>query len=584
MAMAWLVAASIGHSRFTPPNEGSVAFRRDQLPLDAATMSGISRQLVSLARAQTMSTATGRRDAARMLALALALDPQNSAARDTVRSYQQNAPHAGGPVPTAGEMEPLWRIIAWLEDPESGGQGRALAALLSDVAAVALPDHPRAKEHSGRECAAWNGWVPPLDAYEDRPDAQVDSLKSAEPGADGDEPGTPAAPPLANATVRTVLWQPSPAAATPDATVENPWLLAPAPLHMRASIRSDDSERLARLRVGASDLEAPVARLSLVLGQLLIARGERIPADLHVHITSPQYEAAAVAGKPRPVSAAAAVLASAAVTGRVPDAMILGEVDAKGKLALPKNFWLMLNSLGPGNGRRLVLPAKAIDWLPSLMAMEKTEMFLDHEVLLARDFDHLLELSAKQPDGEIAKASIQFADIHGRGKNNRIRDYLANRFVRQQLAELAKRAPWHASAIMLHTQSVGQRPFSISRGALAVELLEALRPMSGVSAIAEQGLGGQDVANESASLSEIYRKSRDAIEKTAAFTARTDQDLPQNARALAAKLRTIERALRLRGADWDYRVILQQDLRAVALEYRNMVQELLGLEAAALGE
>jgi hypothetical protein len=584
MAMAWLVAGSMSHGQFAPPSDGSVAFRRDQIPLDAATMSGVSRQMVALARAQAMSTPAGRRDAARMLALALALDPQNSDASELLRSYQQNAPHVGGPAPTAVEMKPLWRIIAWLEDPESGGQGRVLAALLSDVAAVALPDDPRAKKHTGRESAAWDGWVPPLDAYEDRPAAPVDSTESAEPASDGDEPGTPAAPPLANAVVRTVLWQPPPALAAPDATVQNPWLLAPAPLHMQASIQSDDSERKARLRVGASDLEGPVDRLSLLLSQLLAARGERVPPNLHIHITSPQYEAAAMAGLPRHVSAAAAVLASAAVTGRVPDAMILGEVDAKGELTLPKNFWVMLNSLGPGNGRKLVLPAKAIDWLPSLMAMEKTDMFLDHEVLLARDFDHLLALSAKQPDREIAEASVQFADIHGRGKNNKIRDYLANRFVRQRLADLAKQAPWHASAIMLHTQSVGQRPVSISRGALAVELREALRPMSGVSAIAEQGFGGEDVSQESASLGDIYGKCRDAIEKTSAFAARTDQDIVQNARALATKLRTIERGIRVRGEDWNYRFTLQQDLRTLALDYRRMNQQLLGMEAAALGE
>lgn len=586
MAMAWLVAGSMSHGRFAPPNERSVAFRRDQIPLDAATMSGVSRQMVALARAQAMSTPAGRRDAARMLALALALDPQNSAARELVRSYEQNAPHVGGPAPTAVEMDPLWRIIAWLEDPESGGQGRVLAALLSEVAAVALPDDPRAKKHTGRESAAWHGWVPPLDAYEARPDAPDDSLKPAKPASDGDEPGTPATLPLANAVVRTVLWQPSPAAATPDTTVENPWLLAPAPLHMQASIQSDDSEMRARLRVGASDLEGPVDQLSLVLSQLLIARGERIPPNLHIHITSSQYEAAAVAGKPRPVSAAAAVLASAAVTGRVPDAdaMVLGEVDAKGKLTLPQNFWVMLNSIGPGNGRKLVLPAKAIDWLPSLMAMEKTDLFLDHEVLLARDFDHLLALSASQPDREIAEASVQFADIQGRGKNNKIRDYLANRFVRQRLADLAKQAPWHASAIMLHAQSVGQRPVSISRAALAVELREALRPMSGVSSIAEQGFGGEDVSKESAALGDIYGKCRDAIEKTAAFAERTDQDIVQNARAMAARLRTVERGIRVRGEDWNYRFTLQQDLRTLALDYRRMNQQLLGMEAAALGE
>ena len=62
---------------------------------------------------------------------------------------------------------------------------------------------------------------------------------------------------------------------------------------------------------------------------------------------------------------------------------VLGRVDENGALTLPKSFWEQMLALGPGNGKRLVLPASAAGWLPSLLAIGKPGIFMDYEVLLA---------------------------------------------------------------------------------------------------------------------------------------------------------------------------------------------------------
>jgi len=590
MTITWLMAGAIAHGQFAPPAEGPPAFRRDRIPLDAATMSGLAQGLVEMAGAQAMDTPGGRRDAARMLALAIALDPLNADARKLIEIYQQNAGAGGVKALPSDKLARLWQTIDWLEQPEAGDEGQALAALLLDVAAVADPDHPRAKKRDAAESAGWDGWVPPLAAYEaSAPRARPDDLTSTRrprervvrPPVPDDESAATAAPPLAQAVVRTVLWK------NDEAAGDDSWKPALAALQMQATLRKADSANPTPLRIGPRSEDGELDRMSRTVSRLLTARGERVPENLRIRITSPEYEAAVAARMPRPVSAAAAVLASAAVTGREPDALILGEVDSSGQYTLPEDFWRMLKSLGPGDGRKLILPAAAINWLPSMLAMEKAEFFLEHEVLLARNVDELLALSAKQPDETTAAASSQFADIRIRGKDANIRDYLANRFVRQRLGELSQQAPWHASAKMLHTQSVGMRPTTVSRPVLASELRMAIRPMAGIAAIADRKLVDDELffkKTEAGSLGGIHNKCREDIERLSGVATRQDQDLFLSARALAAALRTLDRNARLRGSSLDYQLTLYRELRSFSREYRKLASELKEEESKAGSE
>ena len=77
-------------------------------------------------------------------------------------------------------------------------------------------------------------------------------------------------------------------------------------------------------------------------------------------------------------------------------------------------FWYQLQALGKGKGQRLVLPAEAAAYLPSILAMEKPEFFFDYEVLLASDFKQLLDLTAKKPKEPLASATAKFREIRER--------------------------------------------------------------------------------------------------------------------------------------------------------------------------
>ena len=171
------------------------------------------------------------------------------------------------------------------------------------------------------------------------------------------------------------------------------------------------------------------------------------------------------------------MLASAAISGREPDATILGVVDETGAYKLPAGFWNQLQALGDGSGGRLILPAAAADYLPSMLALERPELFFQYEILLAKDFPELVRFSEKAPDDALVKTMAKFREIRDKANLQAIGQYVANSFVRKRLVEVTQEAPFHYSAKMLAIQGAGNRPTVIPRMVLAAELQRAIAPM-----------------------------------------------------------------------------------------------------------
>ncbi len=206
---AWAVC----HAEFAVPAEGPVAFRRDRVPLDADTMSGLSRHLTTLARTQPMASPADRRTAAQLLALAQALDPGNAATRELLGNCR-NGSHTPlqDPDGRGRSLAKIRQLAGWLKLPEAGGDGQALAGCLEDVAAASDPGQ---SSEALKETGAWAGWVPELAAYEARP-------KMTEPAITQPttESGRPAIR-LPQAAVGTFAWKKSGEREPAE------WLLAP---------------------------------------------------------------------------------------------------------------------------------------------------------------------------------------------------------------------------------------------------------------------------------------------------------------------------------------------------------------------
>jgi hypothetical protein len=561
---AWLAvfAPCVRAAEFAPPAVGPVAFRRDRVPLAARTMAGLSRNLETIARALPGDTPVQRQAAARALALAIALAPANEEPRKLLEIYQN-----GGrpPEPDAARIAPsrasIWQHIAWLESPEAGAHGQALASCLKDVMTVADPENPKAAAlREAGDKGAWAGWVPDIHAYEP---GKIASIPKPElPQAEIVEK-TPAGPEilLPKASVQTVFRQ---------RTGTNPpvrWAHAPAPLQMRASW---GEEAGFSLMIGPEGAAEPLMESARLIRRLLKKQHGTLPSRMHVRIGGGEFMRAVEEGKAPEVTAAAAVLASAAVTGREPDAVIIGQLDEVGAFKLPSRFWDQLQALGPGNGRRLVLPAAAAGWLPSLLAMEKPGFFMDYEVLLASDFRQLLEFSAKSAEGAVADAAVKFREIRTRAEGQDLRVYLANRFVRQRLEELARAAPFHGSTAMLLLQGSVDRPRYLSRPALASELRRFIEPMAWISQLGYLDSNSREISEFNA----VYKTSRLAVDQVERYVAKADLDLWEGSRECTVALWKLNRMARARGQYDVVQAEIQKALADFTRHYHDMSEQL----------
>jgi hypothetical protein len=562
---------------FAVPAEGPVAFRRDKIPLDADAMAGLSKQLQTLAASLAPETPADHRGAAQMLALALALDPANAKARELISDYQSQNHQAGDDLDRLEKSRArIWQYIAWLETPDAGSDGQALAACLKDVIIISDPKNPKsAAIREAGEKGAWAGWVPAVSAYEEKDLAANGSPSEPQPGSADPAPTespTPAGQ-LEKAQVYTLLWQSTGKGETAV------WTLAPAPLQMTASLSETEgggeegSQAKAipfSLTVGNGEEGSTVGRMAQTIRALLNSQHKKLPAGLKVTINNKELEKSLESKRRQSISAAAAVLANAAVSGQEPDAVILGSVDETGAYKLPTAFWDQLMALGKGGGRRLILPAEAAIYLPSILALEKPGFFMDYEVLLATDFNQLVALSTKTPEGPLASASTEFRKIRERQGAQDVRLYIANTFVKQRMMVILQEVPTHFSAKMLLIQAAGNRPTLIARQVLATELRRALEPMRWILDVQDSNRDDSNFAK----LGETYESCRTKVDAMERYAEKNDKILVDHAREVVIAIRNLDRATRTRGESYVITHAVQtahSDLKRLAKEFSDEI-------------
>ncbi|MBC8126765.1 MAG: hypothetical protein H8M99_06430 [Gloeobacteraceae cyanobacterium ES-bin-144] len=521
---------------FALPAEGPVPFRRDQIPLDSQMMVSLSASLKTLASGLQGKSSVERRAAAQMLALSMALDPGNAATRDVLMEFQKNQHKPlTDPESLAKNRAPIWNVLKWLESPEAGAHGQALAKCLKDVIIMSDPDHPQAVAiRKSGEKGAWKNWIPDLSAYESEAIAKIPTP---------DKSATPPKPVEANkilldqAKVKTLLWKNT---GTLDAPV---WNLALAPLEMSAKVieSGENPQSPFSILIGSEDQRIP--RIENTLLKLLQKTQAKLPPGVRVTISSTELITSIQSQQIQFISAPSAVLASAAVTGRAPDAIILGLVDESGKYKLTVGFWRQLFSLGKGSGQRLILPAEASPLMLSMLAMERPEFFLEYEVLLAADFNQVLDLSAKTPAEPLASVTARFKEIRDKANLQDVRVYVTNPFVKQRFIAISQEIPQHFSAKMLLIQATGNRPITVARMVIATEIRRALEPASWFYNINPYTFGPPDFKK----IGQTYDLCKAQVTKLERYCEKSDQDLLKQASEVVVALKNLDRATRDRG-------------------------------------
>ncbi len=539
----WLLGAA-DPTPFVPPAEGPVAFRRDKIPLEVDTMAGLSKQLEMMARGLSADTPSKRRAAAQMLALSLALDPANAKAREVIAEYmaKRHQPMTDT-VKLENSRAVVWQAIGWLDSPDAGSHGQALANCLKDVIIVSDPKNPKSDGlREAGEKGQWTGWIPAVAAYEATAEIAKTEVTETPKESVKDFPGGSVEKPevfLDHAEVQTLLWK----GVEKDGVSR--WVLAVAPLQMSSKKpgKNEPGGHGLSIAIGAAGARDSFTKVDAMLKNLLEKQHPDLSKDIQITITSKELEASLQSKKKHSLSAASAVLANAALTGTEPNAIVIGQINDSGAFKLSPAFWDQILALGKGSGQRLLLPAEAEALMPSILAMENPAFFLKYEVLLAPDLKGLLELATTKPASPLANTLAKFREIREKAGTQDIRQYIANPFVRGRLAEIAQELPGHLSAKLLLMQSEGRRPTLVARKVLAAELRRALEPMEWICDKPEEDFTAQVIPR----LLATYELCRSNVEAFDRHVEKADRDLLDRARAVITTIRETERTARGRG-------------------------------------
>ena len=534
--------------------------------MDVDTMVSISRQMSLLANTLDFDVAANRRAAAQSLALALALDPSNRGARDLLSDLAQDkTPSSPDPAEVDRARTRVWDILPWLESSEAGQDGQALAACLTDALVLLDPANPKSQANKEKgDSGQWADWVPALASYEPQ---VITKLPDENPSAMPISPTDGSNPAIKRKTaeVWTPLW-------TYEQGMDKS-RIRPLAISMKAWIESGENERHGfDIRLENTEEKGTFHQTSRDAIAALKVMGDQLPDNGLASLSVGKGVDYLALKNGRSISAAAAVLVDAAVSGREPHATVMGIVSEDGSLRMPTRAWDKLRSLSGGSGGRLVLPREAEAMLPAILAVEDPAFFMKFEVILADNVKQLVEFSAKDGKNDVTDASVKFAEIRDKMGSTAVSLYVANRFIRQRLGEIAQASPKHASARMLFIQGGGDRPTRLPKQILASEIRRALEPMA---VLPSDDIDSIDIAL----IDTTNDKCHALLDPLERYVDIGDRDFFGKAKELLILLKTFSRVKRA-SRDYDFnsgggkRPNPYEAYRAVKAAYSNLRTEL----------
>ena len=153
------------------------------------------------------------------------------------------------------------------------------------------------------------------------------------------------------------------------------------------------------------------------------------------------------------------------------DLCLLADINAKGDVIEPDNFWQLLTALRQvSHGGRLIVSAESAEMMQQLLVFKEPDFFTRWEVLSASDIDQALAAAIQQSSADLSKASELFASFQDLSSKKTVTQLAADHNFRPALDEMVKLAPEHLSANMLLLQGGGKRPIHLSEKALRLEL------------------------------------------------------------------------------------------------------------------
>lgn len=565
-------------AEFVPPAEGPVPFRRDKLPVDVETMTALSRQLTVMARTAAAERHSPR-GVAQMSALALALDPENRQARELIDALKEDKqPSADSPEEVERARNRSWQALAWLEMPEAGPDGQALAACLGDVLVISDPKHPKARDRQASgEQGLWKSWVADESAFRPKEEEREPEMTEKE---DEEEPDSASGGDHKELAINE-LSTPMPVWHYDREFKRMKLDLVPVKLRVRTQDPDDDDDDDGKegesspvkhglvIEVPGEGMTERFQKAMKPVEVAMAARHGSFPAGKEVKLDLGRIDYS-MSRNGLALTGATALLIEGAYTGKVPAATVLAVVDENGKLSLPPRFWETLRALSAASpGTRIVLPDEAVDFLTSLVVMDDAAFFMKNEVLLAGTVDELCDLASPTPKEDIAEGFKRFEEVRKVGQGKALGTFVAHPATQQRLREVAGALPVHASARMLALQGSGSRPRFLQRPILAREVRTALEPLNYLATTQPDDIEVED-------LEAAHKASRERLDGMTGYIELRDRDLHKAATDVADSLRPLARVMEKKGYDDDDELDRKKSeaCHTARLEYLRVLREL----------
>ena len=458
-------------------------------------------ELVLLAAGTNVGNPEQERRAAQIVGLSLALDPTNREGLDLAKSLKNGKSLDDANANEVNQAKSrAWHLLSWLEQPEAGTDGNALADCLGDILKGVDPEHPRAADLAGKsEQGKWEGWVASVSAFEESKTEMAE--ETVETPEEPSNSNSSIALKLKTASVYVPLWH--------EDKVTKKMVLRPVTINMEAKINGENEK--VEVNLPNSDLEKLQSTIGGKLKEILAKRYGEVPKGLQFKFDLAGDLKYSESRNGNVMLGAIVVLADASLSGRPPTGMVFADVDADGKLKVPRRFWQTVRTLADYEpGSRLVIPSVTKDYMPALITLDKSDFFINFEVMMANDVTGLCELASSAPPERIETAHEIFETIRKARGTRSLGSFISHESTQQRLKQVIGLFPDHVSARMLALRGTSQWPKRLPRDIYAREIRATIQPLG--SFFTSNGWMKIDAADFLAKLEES-REQLDEVEK-----------------------------------------------------------------------
>jgi hypothetical protein len=543
-----ILAMTISVSRaaeYIEPDHTTELFQLEKIHLPQHRMQQLGKSLAIIALRKHDSSPIQQQATARLLLLAMQLDPQNKRPQEISQALAagKNPPASADHLITKCTAD-IQNLQSLLSKPQARAEANQLARYLKDACKTLRPD---TSKH--QDSANWKGVLPALSAYK----TPIKNIPQAPPKPNKASPPPPKPTPAKKSAPRFHLIEQSiylpisiekknedlEALLADDQDPEkgeeqeaSETVKAMTLASMILKLNPCQPEEATKPFISLSYSDVPMLELDQLIKQLIKGRHSILP---HFKGAINFPDGSHRSGNQLALAGPLALMLEASLANSPlrDDLCLLADINAKGDVIEPDNFWQLLTALRQvSHGGRLIVSAESAEIMQQLLVYKEPDFFTRWEVFSVSNIDQALAAAIEQSSADLSKASELFASFQELSSNKTLTQLAADHNIRPALDEMVQLAPEHLSANMLLLQGGGKRPTHLSERALRIELRPLIDELN-------SGLQFETEQPNSDELEKTHEQIRVKLEQLEPLVSRDDDPLYEDTVELVKDLKKL---------------------------------------------